>query len=107
MKTLIGALTLTFVLGSFASDNMITRNLNTTTKLFASEAQALQAGLVVEEKIAKGKFKSPYANGSCEWARDAKYSKDSIEVKKLYVNGEAKFQAQVNYTMTCEEEYQM
>ncbi len=107
MKILITVLAMTFALGAFAWDDKTDFNLTYNAGLYASEAQALQAGLAIEKKIEKNKFKSVYANGNCEFGSDAEYRKNSIEIKKLYVNGEAKFQANVNYIMSCEEEYQM
>ncbi len=104
MKTLIATLALTATIGASAMD-MITVEKSTNTKLFNSEAQALQAALAIESKIDAGKFKSSYANFDCEDGSDAEYSKRSVEVKKLYIDGKAKFQGIVNFAFTCEEMY--
>ena len=46
-------------------------------------------------------------NFRCEFGSDVKYSTKNVEVKKVYVDGKAKYKTIVNAIMECEEEYDM
>jgi hypothetical protein len=76
--------------------------------LHATEAEALALGLKIEAKIKAGKFKSVgNENFNCEFGADVKYYTKNVEIKKLYVDGVAKYKTIVNSVMECEPEYDM
>jgi hypothetical protein len=106
MKKIVLLLVAVCSLNVFA--DTIKVDLSAKTKLQNSEQAALEAGLKIEAKIDAGKYRNRGAeNFNCEFGADAEYSKKNIEVKKLYVSGKAKYQAIVNLSMECEEEYMM
>lgn len=108
MKKLVTLLTLISTVNVFAygMDKFdISANYST---LYDTEEQAVAAGVAVETKIKAKKFKSQYhVNANCEFGSDVNYYTKSVEVKKLYIDGVAKYKTTVNFILECEEEYQM
>lgn len=108
MKKLVALLKLVSAVNVFAYD---TEKFNISVPyktLHTTEAAAVAAGVAIESKIKAGKFKSVgHENFNCEFGSDVEYSTGSVEIKKLYIDGVAKYKSIVNAVMECEEEYDM
>lgn len=78
----------------------------TYKNLSDTEQEALELGLAKEAKIKAGKFKS-YHRNQCDSFSRVKYYTKNVEIKKLYVDGVAKYKTTVNAIMECELEYDM
>lgn len=105
MKKLVTLLTLVSAVNVFAMEKFnVTVPYST---LHSTEAAAVAAGVAVEDKIRAGKFKSFDENFQCDSFSDVEYTTKSVEVKKLYIDGVAKYKTIVNAVMECEEEYEM
>lgn len=105
MKKLLTLVTLIAAVNVFGMERFDVKVSYST--LHATEAKAVQAGLVQEEKIKAGTFKSFDENYQCEMGTDVEYTAKSVEIKKLYIAGVAKYKTVVNAVMECEEEYEM
>lgn len=108
MKKLVTVLTWVSAFNAFAYDTE-TFNISVPFKtLHSTEAAAVAAGVAVEARIKAGKFKSKgHENFNCEFGSDVDYATQNVEIKKLYVDGVAKYKTVVNAVMECEEEYDM
>jgi len=106
MKKTIALMTLLSTMNVFAYNTDKTDIAVTYKQLSDTEAQAVELGVSVEAKIKAGKFKT-YQSNQCDSISSVKFETKSVEIKKLYINGVAKYVTTVNAVMDCELEYQM